>query len=666
MIYTFFIIDTNKKTCKCKIDSCTAILSGIHAGNCKRHVKKTHPTHYKLYLDDKIDIKTSLMNENDISVISLETIPGQEQQNELQLNTIYKKSNFSLTNIALEMVTKHGCPFSLFDSMCLKKLFAMIDKKYSKDSNNINSKNVKATIVLKTKQLKHNITESLRGKMFFLKVDIASRLNRSIIGINVQRFSLDEKRMKINTLAMKEFSTTHNSENIAKMLDMVLKEYECDWGQVVGITTDNAANMIKTAKTINENYIKTQNKNSDSESEGLSDESYAEIENTLDQALVLIENNFETSVTCSVKKPEIDLERKVFLENEKHIEKAHKTIFNSRCIAHTLHLAIIDSFKNCSDISMLLEKCRRLVKKLRTPNIISLFKNASVYNFPILDVITRWSSTFKMLERLCDIKSFVIENEQLLFGDLGLSSNEWNDLSQIIESLKIVNDLMMQIQAENIFPSVFYKKWLKCKFILTGKSNEFSKELILNLQRREKFFRENEIFMVNIFLDPQLKYTLNEKEYDKVRETIIALYKNLKDLDKKITEEFEAIAGTSEMNNDFENDFDECFNAYLDSHSNKLPTFNQSRPLIDINAEIIEYYNSPRLKHTVDIIEFWCTLKSKFPALFEVTIVALGLPITQVSVERGFSSLKFILNDLRGRMNSEMLENILLLRENNK
>jgi len=52
------------------------------------------------------------------------------------------------------------------------------------------------------------------------------------------------------------------------------------------------------------------------------------------------------------------------------------------------------------------------------------------------------------------------------------------------------------------------------------------------------------------------------------------------------------------------------------------------------------------------------------PELYELAITVLGLPVTQVSVERLFSNLKFILNYLRNKMSCTLLNDILLVRCN--
>ncbi len=52
------------------------------------------------------------------------------------------------------------------------------------------------------------------------------------------------------------------------------------------------------------------------------------------------------------------------------------------------------------------------------------------------------------------------------------------------------------------------------------------------------------------------------------------------------------------------------------------------------------------------------------PQFFQLSEVILAVPATQVSVERGFSSLKLILSPLRTNLDPKLSEDILLVRCN--
>lgn len=63
-------------------------------------------------------------------------------------------------------------------------------------------------------------------------------------------------------------------------------------------------------------------------------------------------------------------------------------------------------------------------------------------------------------------------------------------------------------------------------------------------------------------------------------------------------------------------------------------------------------------------IDFWAQNKTTFKEVYELAKIVHAVPVTQVTVERAFSSLAFILTALRNSLHADTLENILLIRLN--
>ena len=68
----------------------------------------------------------------------------------------------------------------------------------------------------------------------------------------------------------------------------------------------------------------------------------------------------------------------------------------------------------------------------------------------------------------------------------------------------------------------------------------------------------------------------------------------------------------------------------------------------------------------MDILKYWQQKKFESPLLFSISEICLALPVTQVSCERSFSGLKYLLFDLCSNLNPAVLEDILLIRANAK
>jgi len=71
-----------------------------------------------------------------------------------------------------------------------------------------------------------------------------------------------------------------------------------------------------------------------------------------------------------------------------------------------------------------------------------------------------------------------------------------------------------------------------------------------------------------------------------------------------------------------------------------------------------------RLCHKINILQFWKSKKLVYPELFELSNIVFSVPASQVSVERLFSGLKFVLSPYRCNISAKNLENQLLVRTN--
>lgn len=71
-----------------------------------------------------------------------------------------------------------------------------------------------------------------------------------------------------------------------------------------------------------------------------------------------------------------------------------------------------------------------------------------------------------------------------------------------------------------------------------------------------------------------------------------------------------------------------------------------------------------RLPLNSDIKQFYHDVKFKLPQMSELAQVMLATPATQVSVERSFSALNFILNEKRTSVSPENINSILIVKLN--
>lgn len=81
-------------------------------------------------------------------------------------------------------------------------------------------------------------------------------------------------------------------------------------------------------------------------------------------------------------------------------------------------------------------------------------------------------------------------------------------------------------------------------------------------------------------------------------------------------------------------------------------------------VNICRMFRPERAKLKEDVLVYWQNNKDNYPELYKLAEIVLAVPGTQVSVERLFSMLKFILNSLRNRLSSDIINDILFLKAN--
>lgn len=65
-----------------------------------------------------------------------------------------------------------------------------------------------------------------------------------------------------------------------------------------------------------------------------------------------------------------------------------------------------------------------------------------------------------------------------------------------------------------------------------------------------------------------------------------------------------------------------------------------------------------------DILEYWKKRKFSNPRVYRLAMVVLAAPSTQITVERLFSQVKFVLTDSRMRLSSASIKDIMVLKMN--
>ncbi|CAB4492734.1 unnamed protein product [Rhizophagus irregularis] len=234
-------------------------------------------------------------------------------------------------------------------------------------------------------------------------------------------------------------------------------------------------------------------------------------------------DNASNNVTF-LKAVESDLsQRYIYYDSEdKHV----------RCLAHVINLAaqqVLTTFKatdndesSNEEVGSLIVKLRTLIKKIKaSPQQVDKFKaQCKVANVPnlnvILDVRTRWNSTYDMLVRARKLKEplNILSNSDSNLRPFTINEDEWINLLEIEELLKYFAKATKQICGET-YPTLSYV--IPIYNILLNKLEDFrdtpnrfenGKEAAINAINKLKIYynkTDSTLYAVSLILDPRLK-----------------------------------------------------------------------------------------------------------------------------------------------------------------
>ncbi|XP_035211191.1 zinc finger BED domain-containing protein 4-like [Stegodyphus dumicola] len=189
------------------------------------------------------------------------------------------------------------------------------------------------------------------------------------------------------------------------------------------------------------------------------------------------------------------------------------------CIAHSLNLAVTNSLNEVND---LLTKIRDIVIVYRRSNIAA--KNLRKYLCSseerkdlkvILDVKTRWNSTFYMVKRFLELKD-AIRSTMGLMNDPpeALDVPEWESVQHLCDVLKPFEKVTCELSSEkylsaSMAPVLIGGLQKICENLLSKSVNEQVQNVVLVLQRelgnRFTTIDSREDIAQAAFLDPRIK-----------------------------------------------------------------------------------------------------------------------------------------------------------------
>lgn len=210
---------------QCEADGCSVILSD--KSTAIRHFKHLHPE-----LAQAVDKIKSQNRENEFKSVDIRV--------QMQPSDLW--------NAIIRLIIFNALPFSIVKSQGFRYLINpfIIGFKRAGLNCTVNIPHVRSQITDKANQIKDAITNEVKGKFVGLLLDIASRHNRSILGINIAFWC--NGKICIRTIGMQTIKVSQTSRNLFDIIKGVLAKFEINLEQIFAVTTDNGKNLRKLSK----------------------------------------------------------------------------------------------------------------------------------------------------------------------------------------------------------------------------------------------------------------------------------------------------------------------------------------------------------------------------------------------------------------------------------
>lgn len=283
---------------------------------------------------------------------------------------------------------------------------------------------------------------------------------------------------------------------------------------------------------------------------------------------------------------------------------------------------------------LIIVKLRQLVKKIRKSSKLRQKLNKccktykTEYLVPIIDVSTRWNSTYQMIRRAKKLKialRVLCLNESKLFR-YQINEGEWlllSDIEKLLHKFDRATQLMSMERHPTICAYLPTLDWLinsveNFAAQHTGSLANAARMGLLKLKKYELDVDTAIIPFISTVLHPALKLNYY-KEHGYSTSQIRAIK-------KAITEYFQEHY-ESDNSNENNTDSDDDLHAHM---------FKRSR-IEKTSSELEKYLNLPLTHRTVQPLDYWQSQADQFHCLSRMARDFLPIQSASVSVERDFS-----------------------------
>lgn len=348
------------------------------------------------------------------------------------------------------------------------------------------------------------------------------------------------------------------------------------------------------------------------------------------------------------------------------------------CYAHTLNLIVQDALKLAPSV---LQNVKLIVAHFRrSSKATSLFLDnqrkagIAVPRKLLIDVPTRWNSTFFMIQRFTELENFIRATVAVLDAELPiLLQDDWKLLKQLCIILKPFEDVTRAVSGENymtaslVIPLTAGLKRVCSKIVqgvdLSEGAGNILQALQSGLKNRLANVEYSHTLAIACFLDPRFKNIAFEDSgaAERAKKNVINLVTQKTEYEPSTIKENPKpvqMLQTEDNKDDFS-----VWHSYDNVVSSHQPQGTASSRAI---IEVQRYIEAELLPRRMDPLNWWKQHQYNYPFLKQVVQEKCCILATSVPCERLFSKAGNILTDRRTCLSALKLTELLMLNINRK
>ena len=326
-----------------------------------------------------------------------------------------------------------------------------------------------------------------------------------------------------------------------------------------------------------------------------------------------------------------------------------------RCAAHVLNLVVNEGLSSSSNLYI--KKLRKLIKKIRGSALLiddlkHIFQSDDeTFLCPILDIKTRWNSTFNMIERAIKIK---LQLEILKIRHENLNSywptlSEWEKLDGIKELLSEFAMATTELSGQS-YPTIAHVRVIFLSLIAYLNTLNNSEDYLLNdMVTLMKLKLEN--YWNNIMDDNSKILAFFDPRFKNVCYSGMEINSILEYIRQKLP----SIPQTPVQ-------------IQIPSHKSRMHHFisrlanNQTSSTNNNRDEISNYWNFATASTDISPLDWWKAHEMEYPSLSKLAQDFLSIMATSVPCEQLFSIAGLTITKSRNRLSGNSAREILCLK----